>query len=276
MRRLPYEKKYCYGYGFEPASSPKYNFYTAAATAKKALIKKKLSHLVSSKLDYINAFDIAETQGAYLGQINLIVVSSFIGPNGYLFGYEVAKHPNLYQKKLDINIPIDVYSAVPLFESTKKLFGTLDSKHFPMIPGGHTPAASKSIEKSGPCYIYGGIGVGIVRDRNKDAIILMEDIGWANNINEETAKFENRKMKENIAKSVLEISKNQHTELKEIFIHTDYLHIHEDEVGCILTAVPYMTLPKVALLDGIDTLERIDLVEWEERTNQNFICNTTS
>jgi len=46
-------------------------------------------------LDGTVAFDKAESSEAYIGQINLIVASSFSGLNGVIWGYDIAKADEL-------------------------------------------------------------------------------------------------------------------------------------------------------------------------------------
>lgn len=273
MRKIIHQSRYCFGYCFEPEISLRNPFYTAAVVLTEAKTEKKLTHLISKKLDEINAFDLAESKGPYLGQLNLITVSSFIGPNGYLWGHEIAETENIRDHLMTSIRGIKVFSAEPLIEASLQLFGTRDKQHFPPIPGAHTPCAAKSIEKLGPCYIYGGIGIGIVKDRTLHANLLMEDIGYAKDINEQTSISEENQMQIQIARSLTEIAKNQNVALQEIFVSTRKLFVAQNEVGCILAAVPYVTLPKVAFPPKIKDLSTLSLSEWTEQTEKHFICN---
>ena len=273
MKKTSLKDYYCYGYGFEPGKYANPSTHTAAVVVTKAKTKKKLSHIVSSKLDEINAMDLAEATGPYLGQLNMITVSSFIGPHGKLLGYEILENPTIHDKELYKIDHTQVYSADPLVEASYKLFGTRDEQHFPLIPGAHTPCAAKSIEKLGPYYLYGGVGLGITQDRDRNAIMIMEDIGYEKEITEKMAIYEEDKMNRNISLSMLEIAKNQGLKLKEIFVSTTRLHVHEDEVGCVLVAVPYITLATKALDLGKKSINNLDLYSWEKKIKKNFICN---
>ncbi len=73
--------KYCQGFGFPGKQDDSYIMTPLLGVGKDKL---KFFHQGSTLLDQINAFDRAETDGPYIGQINLIQVSSFCGSNGLL------------------------------------------------------------------------------------------------------------------------------------------------------------------------------------------------
>ncbi len=90
----PYEK-YCDGYGNTKSSGNSYLLGFVLSTGK---TKKQFYHDGSKMLDEINAFDIAETKGPYIGQINMSIVSSFCGPQGLIWGYDIYASEALYKQ----------------------------------------------------------------------------------------------------------------------------------------------------------------------------------
>jgi histidine decarboxylase len=83
-------------------------------------------------LEGIVSYDRAETNGAYVGQINMVAASSFNGLNGAVWGYHLAKDEKiadgsikpLFMRKRSDGKEIPVYSVDPLLDAGKRLFGT--------------------------------------------------------------------------------------------------------------------------------------------------------
>lgn len=256
---------YCDGYGNPGAQG---NGYVLGFVMD--IGKTKLSHIAagSRNLDEIDAFDKAEVKGATIGQINMITVSSFCGPMGYIWGYDLARHDTLRQiPQIGVitttykNQTVPVYSLKPLLEATKALFGTVAEQRFPIMPGSHVPCAKKSITRQGPIYLYSGLAIGIPQDRDKNACLLMEDIGWT-----ESDSFTIREqLHEKLAQSILKIGENQHVVYKEIFLDIKISFIEKDEIGCALVACPYLTLARNALPNQQEQLlKTMFLSEWNK------------
>jgi len=265
----PY-KKYCNGFG-NPGNSGK--GYFIGLTLGVNTCDLKLSHAGSSLLDGINAFDKVEATDVYLGQINMITVSSFCGLDGIIWGYDTVRaknnfipHPSFSNRVISYrNETIPVYSASPLIDASRALFGTVKKKNFPILPGAHVPCAKKSIEKVGPVHIYAGIALGIAKDRDKDASLLMEDLGEIPQEISNTKQEVNYKnmILQNLAKSIIEIGKNQKIKYKEIFIEVKDVRVKKNEVGCALVAAPYFTLAQNAIpSSGINSLKTLGLENW--------------
>src|SRR5690606_19271134 len=87
----PYEN-YCDGYGNLSSSG---NSYILGLTLGIGVAKKQSSHHGSKMLDEINAFDLAEVSGPYIGQLNMSIVSSFCGVQGLIWEYYIAKQPGI-------------------------------------------------------------------------------------------------------------------------------------------------------------------------------------
>lgn len=68
-------------------------------------------------------------------------------------------------------------------------------------------------------------------------------------------------------RSVVEIGKIQKIKYKEIFIDFYSKEIKEDEVGCVLVAMPYFHLASKAFCEGIDNLS---LEEWRKFIGRRY------
>ncbi|MFA6250250.1 MAG: histidine decarboxylase, pyruvoyl type [Candidatus Shapirobacteria bacterium] len=269
-------ENYCEGYQ-NPGSSG--NTYIIGLSLGIGKTRIGLSHDGSQILDKINAFDKAEVQDTNLGQINMITVSSFCGINGLIWGYDLVPPDQLriphytginYVKKNNHTVPI--YSAKPLLIATKKLFGTIKQKRFPLMPGSHVPCAGKHINETGPRHIYSAIAIGIPKSRSLSACLLMEDMGWMPvRQNAVSRKLSKRMIIENLAKSIIEVGENQHVEYKEIFADLADIHVSHGQLGCALVAVPYFTLAKKAIPGSPELLASIKLNRWEKQVTNSFL-----
>lgn len=263
---LSQEKQYCEGY-FANSKSNNYFLGVCLTTAKQ---KKKFSHEGSTLLDEINAYDIAEITGPNIGQINMIKVSSFCGPRGKIWGYDICqegKKPYIINNKGFRNIP--VFDITGLEKAFTKLMGTIDKPRFPFLPGSHVPCAVKYITKPSKGIIYASQAIGIPEQRDRHACILMEDVGeiplHTNNIKKYSEDIVN-----NMINSVLEIARNQKIQIKEVFIGLKDIFIDEDEVGCAMIASPYFLLANNAMPQN-DSLEKLNITNWEESISNYFL-----
>lgn len=242
----PYDE-FCEGYGNMGSSG---NSYILGVVLSVAKVEKRFSHKGSSLLDEINAFDQAEVSDTFLGQINMSTVSSFCGPQGLILGYDLFPETQVLQES-NVFEEIDgntiVYHIEPLLIATKKLFGTVSDKRFPLRPGAHVPCAGKSIKVNGPGIGYSAIAIGIPSDRSKNACLLMEDVGvipeyYWNDV-EYYRKFELR----NISRSIIQIGNNQKVKYETILTGVRFLKAEQGEIVCALVAAPYFTIAKKAV-----------------------------
>jgi len=137
------------------------------------------------------------------------------------------------------------------------------------MPGAHVPCANKNIKESGPKNIYCTLGIGVPEDRDKNAVLLMEDVGEIS-VGLDSQEFMSR-YKQNIltqmAKSILTIGENQRVKYKEIFVEIVEQEIKGGEIGCGLVAAPYFSLAQNALPEGSNSVEDLSeksLYEWED------------
>ncbi len=236
----PY-KDYCMGY---PGQGPYFTGFVMGSSS----VSAKLGNKGSSVLDRINAFDLAEVDNTYLGQINMITVSSFCGPHGLLWGYDVAYENSfsaediLPEEKEEELEGVEIYNGKNLRIATKKLFGTRDDKNFPLFPGSHVFTAQKFISSPGPICLYGAFAVGIPEDRSASACLFMEDVG---EIKKDTQE-EKRNLLRNMALSVVEIGKNQKVNYKKIYTDIITQRVEKNEMGGVLVASPYFLLAQNA------------------------------
>lgn len=262
------EKSYCDGY-----FNGNNNHYIAGLTISIGTADAQLSHPGSKILDEINVFDIAETAenvGANIGQINLITVSSFCGPSGLLWGYEICSNQ---KRKKEISRythngkEIPVYDADFLIDAFKCLVGTVSEPRFPILPGAIVPCANKKLIAEGEKHLYGCVGIGIPEDRAKNAILFMEDVGT---IESEYTAAEKTRIMNLMAKAIFEIGKNNKVEYKELLISIKELKIEKGKIGCVLVAAPYIRLAQDAVPKDME-LSEVDIDEWEKRVGMGMI-----
>ena len=239
---------YSEGYGNSGSSGNSYILGFCLGTAS---VKSQFSHIGSIMLDEINAFDLAETKGPYIGQINMSTVSSFCGPQGLVLGYDIMKEDTLYEDSYGEveykDSKAKVYSIEPLIDATQKMFGTVDERVFPLRPGSHVPFANKTVKADTPSIIFSCIAIGIAEDREKNACLLMEDVGKIENKGLDSYMHFKTDIIDKLAKSVLSVGHNQRVKYKEIFAGIRFQVVKKGEVGCALVAAPYFTLAKNAV-----------------------------
>lgn len=264
----PYEH-YCFG-------SLTNDSYLNALVISKSKIKKTINHSIPNYSDLIVAFDKAEISNAYLGQINLITVSSFSGPHGLIWGYDLAKKedltfPESLHRKFKKFKDIKIKNAKNLREAAIALFGTKEEKHFPFFPGSYLPCANKIYTNSGPTILYGLAGIGIPENRTEEASLFIEDAGEIDISKKDRIEFLKEDLIIHVIENIIIIGKNQGIHYNEIFVDFDWIEVKADELGCILVAIPYFLLAKKAITEN---LINQNIEDWKKETQNNFICNT--
>lgn len=274
QRALSPFQKYCSGFRGDPDKS-----YILGFVLSVVKMKERLSHSGSWLLDKINALDLAEVESVNMGQVNLIKISSFCGPNGLIWGYDLVPPCNLYQKhplrieETSFRPKVKVYSAQPLLQAFKTLLGTVKEPHFPIFPGSHLFSAYRTIISKGPDNIFASLAVGIAKDRTKRACVLMEDIGRIPVPKKDKADYK-KEILQKIVDSVVVIGRNNNIEFKEIFVEAFDIEIEKGEVGCALVAAPYLTLAQQAIeLKGRVSFLEVNLEQWQELIKEKFLIN---
>ena len=131
----------------------------------------------------IVSYDRCEKNDAYIGQINMLTVSSFCGLNGAVWGFDLAKHDDIasgaekpmYMQSQPDGPDIPVYNVRPLLEATERLFGKEQQRRFPPMPGSHIICANKDVTARGPLWVWSAIGIAILKDRSKGSSLFIED-----------------------------------------------------------------------------------------------------
>lgn len=241
----PYDR-YCVGYSGRGG-------YLTALVMGVSSFKKRFSHSGSKILDAILAYDRAEVADTYIGQINMEIVSSFCGPQGLIWGYDLAKEETLkINSILSKNIlkrfkEIEIKNGENLRKAAKMLFGTIGEFHFPLLPGTHVPCAGRFHFEEGPVYLYSAAAIGIPEDRKRAACMLMEDVGKLKKV---TSRIKEKILLNGI-QSILELGKNHRVNYKEVFVDFFARKIKTDEIGCALIAMPYFCLAKKAFTKNL-------------------------
>jgi histidine decarboxylase len=261
---------YCEGFG----NNDSRGCYINTPLIATGTAKLKGTYDRSLVLEQIQAFDTAQAEGAYIGQINLIQVSSFCGPNGLVWGHdvmEVSKHPISSQDVIRNGKQVPVYDADPLFAASVRLFGTAKKRRFPIIPGSLVPAAYKTISELGPTILYGGLGIGIASDKASSASLFMEYVGTSKAAADEDIEAERISISEQLLTSVIDVGENHDLEFEMIYVGTRALVVPEGSMGCVLVAIPYVTLAANALPNSVmQCPECPDMDQWEGLVSHLF------
>ncbi len=260
---------YCDGYGNPSASGLG---YISVLKLETGLVKTDMDPV----LEDIVSYDRAESTGTYIGQINMITASSFIGLNGVVWGYHLARatkladgseKPILKGTRGD-GKQIPIYSLDPLLDTGRRLFGERDERRFPILPGAHVKCAVKSHTVKGPVVIWCALALAIAEDRDRDANLLIEDCGHYSLKKGTTSSGSYLdKLQENIAASVIRCGDDNGVKYKEMYVGCQSMDVPEEHVGCALACAPYIVLPKNAVPRGCapEALLSMTIDEWEEK-----------
>lgn len=266
-------RDYCDGYGSAGSLGAGYintlKLQTASVEAGKGEV-----------LDHIVAYDRAERDGAYLGQINMVGASSFCGPEGWIWGYDLARPRTLHKRKLLVRsqrggYPLPVYSADPLLSAAECLFGTEGKRRFPLYPGSFVFCAYKEQttyagpvgNAERPVAVWCYISVSIAADRRNSADLFIENTGVYRGTDkttkQEVASWLETRM-HNVIDSIVECGRNQSVTYSETFISWRFDMIPPGCVGTALTCAPYITLAQNAVVDNIYDMRSLSLEKWAQ------------
>ncbi|MFN2222597.1 MAG: histidine decarboxylase, pyruvoyl type [Candidatus Promineifilaceae bacterium] len=250
------------------------NHYFLAYNVSAAKVRRMVGHASSTGLDEINAFDLAEIERMDLGQLNILRASSFCGPQGLIWGYDVAVSDQLRDRRItelqdESGRSVSVYDGESLIESAAALFGTVRQRRFPIAPGSLCPAAWKHVTAVRPGRLFATLAIGIPEERDHFACSLMEDVGT---VSESVMASDSRWRQEIVgqtASSVLAIMANQGAACREVFVAMASVEVNEKEAGCALVMAPYFSLARQALPEGgIGHLRNMKTSEWLKAVSQ--------
>lgn len=269
--------KYCDGYGNNGASG---NSYISVLTLGVGTVKSDMD----PGLEGIVAYDRAETNDTYIGQINMITASSFNGLNGLVWGYHVAKSDKLadgtakplFERQRKDGGKLLVYSADPLLDAGARLFGLNNQRRYPLLPGAHVICATKDISIKGPCNIWSAIAIAMAEDREKDSNLFIEDCGSCPAFESDAKRAEYfDKLVRNIAECVLRCGEDNNAKYKEVFISYKSAWVPEGQTGCALVAAPYVVLARNAIPSGgVSKLLSMTISQWEADRNLKPLVTT--
>lgn len=268
--------EYCNGYSSEGEIS---KGYILGITLGIGISDSNLSHKGSIVLDEINSFDLAEVDGPYIGQLNMSIVSSFCGPQGLIWGYDLASNQEKKRPYEELGlieaenngIKIPIFNGDFLVEALEELFGNVNEKRYHIIPGSHVPFASKNIKVRQPSTVYSAIGIGIPKNRERNACLLMEDVGM---LTEEDKSLDKKHIIENLGKSIIEIGLNQKVEYTEAIVVIRSKDVGPGQTGCALVSAPYFTIARNAIPKNLlgkrsfENLRDIDLKTWKDKIRE--------
>lgn len=226
-------------------------------------------------LDEIAAYDRAESKGAYIGQINMISVSSFNGVNGLVWGYDLAKEPEIEKQKPLFFVEqkgekIPVYSVDPLLKAGERLLGTAENPRFQILPGAMVRSAIKSATVNGPTYIWSAISISMAANRKKSANLFLEDAGNMSCYSLSECEKKLHETMKKMATTSIEVGNNAHVKFSKIYLGFKVSYVPDGHVGTAITAAPYLTLPKKALPeDRFTRILNMNADEWEEMIQKN-------
>lgn len=270
----PYNR-YCDGYS-RPGSMG--NGYVSVVKVVTGTVEKTDDFL----LDGIVAYDKAEANDAYIGQINMETASSFCGIAGQVWGYDLAiadeiaqcqQQPLLEATQYD-GSPLPVYDAQPLINAGIELFGRESDRRFPPAPGAHVICANKSVTsvrpkevplQEGQSYgVWSYIALSIAKDRDNSADLFIEDAGlWTKNDNPDDLKSFLEQHREAVVWSIVACGENQSVLYDRTYISFAYTIMKPGHIGTALTVAPYVTLARDAIPSGgFNSLNQITLSQW--------------
>ncbi|HJN65273.1 MAG TPA: histidine decarboxylase, pyruvoyl type [Pirellulales bacterium] len=272
----PYAR-YCDGFGMPGAEGMGYVSVLKVITG---VVQKTDDNL----LDGIVAYDRAEANEAYIGQINMLTASSFNGPAGSIWGYDLARHEGidsqkpLFQAKQYDGSDLPVYDAEPLLDSGKRLFGTEQARRFPPLPGAHVICANKSVtvyrpktgtpdpDKNQAYGVWAYIAIAVAKDRNTTASLFIEDAGlWTKNDRDADLVAYLDGHRKSVVWSVVACGKDQSVLYDRVYVGFAHTMMKPGEIGTALTVAPYIVLARDAVPGGDFTrLDSMSLPQWEK------------
>lgn len=228
-------------------------------------------------LEDIVAYDRAEKNTSYIGQINMGTASSFCGILGLLWGYDLAVAPDLRSKQLMTmtqydGTPLPVYDCAALLNAAQELFGSEAERRFPPMPGAYVVCANKSqtskqgVQTDGSVVnaVWCFIAITIAQDHTIAADLFIEDAGNSEIDNQgdlDTWLDNHRKA---VVESIVLCGQDQGATYKETFISYASTIVPPNYVGTALTCAPYIVLAQNAVVGSIEYMRGITLPDWSK------------
>ncbi len=262
-------KEFCMGY-----LNPSWSGLGYISTMKLSVGAVDVTNL-DEVTEIIVSYDRCEKNDAYIGQINMLTASSFCGLNGALWGLDLAvaddiangKHQPMYWQSQPEGAAIPVYNCQPLLDAAERLFGRVQQRRFPPMPGAHVVCANKSVTAAGPLWVWSSIGIAILKDRSSGACLFVEDANTFGNKDTTEAEVVDflDKTQRKVTNSMALCGQDQQVEYEKIYVGYKYKRIEAGQVGCALTCAPYILLAQNAIPAGQTAagLMNLTISEWE-------------
>ncbi len=279
--------KYCDGYGCPGAQGFGYVSVIKVATGS-------VEKTSDSLLDGIVAYDLAEAEEAYIGQINMITASSFCGIAGQVWGYDLAvadeiennSQKPLFSIKQYDDTPLPIYDGRPLLAAGKALFGTESNRRFPLVPGAHVICANKSITALRPKHknpdqhkneafgVWCFIALSISKERDKSANLFIEDAGlWRKDDDIGHLRSFLQSHRRTVALSITACGQQQSVIYDRTYISYAYTIMKPNHIGTALAVAPYIVLAQDAIpASGFNALNNMTLSHWEYTIKHSINC----
>lgn len=266
-------KEFCMGY-MNPGAPNGQGYISTMKLSVGTVDVKDLDAVTENIVSY----DRCEKNDAYIGQINMLTVSSFCGQNGAVWGYDLAVHediatgkekPMYMQEQPDGKPAIPVYNARPLLEASERLFGREGQRRFPPMPGAHVICANKDVTARGPVWVWSAIGIAILKNRSDGSCLFIEDAntyGDDSTTEAEIIGFLEGSLRK-VTNSIVLCGQDQSVEYDRIYVGYKYTFVEPNQVGCALTCAPYIYLAQNAIPEGMKAadLKGMPINEWEKK-----------
>jgi histidine decarboxylase len=260
---------FCMGYPDPGASGGAY------VSTLKLSLGLVAAHGLDDATAEIVAFDRAEADDAYLGQVNLIAATSFTGLNGAVWGHDLARAnaialgalAPLFSQPQAKGSPLPVFSLDPLLDATRRLFGTRTQRCFPPMPGVHVVSALKKMACHGGTWVWAALALAIAADRARDASLFVEDAGTFGDASTPPTTVDCflRETEGRLAKAVVLCGENQGVIYRSLFLGCRKAFVPSGYVGTALACAPYITLARSAVPPGrpASALAGMSITDWE-------------
>lgn len=144
------------------------------------------------------------------------------------------------------------------------------------MPGSLVPAAYKTISGIGPVTLYGGLAIGVPKNQSTSAALFMEYIGSVRGmLSDNHIAVESAKILVELTASVREVGANHDIDFEMMYVGTRALSVENGRLGCVLVAVPYVTLAQNALNQSLlNNIEDATIDDWEAEVAHLFYHET--